>query len=113
MKKLTILLAVSTLTLGGCAWFGGSSASSAASAGGAATKESVTAAIAAAETAVKKANSVGGEWRDTENLIKDAKAALGKGELDSAMKLAKTAEEEAKLGALQAAENKDAKPWLF
>jgi len=114
MKKLAILLAVSTLALGGCSWLPWSSSTpSAASAGGAVTKDSVAATIAAAEAAQKKANALGGEWRDTEKLIKEAKAALEKGELDSAMKLAKTAEDEAKLGELQASENKNVKPWLF
>lgn len=116
MKKLAILLAVSTLALGGCSWtWPWSSTGSAAgsSSGGAVTKDSVAAAIAAAETALKKAESQGGGWRDTDKLIKDAKAALEKGELDTAMKLAKTAEEEGKLGEQQAMENKNSKPWLF
>ncbi len=114
MKKLAILLAVSTLALGGCSWLPWSSSTpSAASAGGAATKDSVAAAIAAAETALKKADAQGGGWRDTEKFIKEAKTALEKGELDNAMKLAKTAAEEAKLGEQQAMESKGVKPWLF
>jgi len=112
MKKLAILLAVSTLALGGCSWMPWSS-STPSTGGGAASKDSVAATIAAAEAAQKKANAQGGEWRDTEKLIKEAKTALEKGELDNAAKLAKTAEEEAKLGEQQAMENKAAKPWLF
>lgn len=116
MKKLALLLTVSTLALGGCSWSWpwSSSASSASSAGGGAiTKDSAAAAITSAETALKKADAVGGSWRDTDKLIKEAKTALEKGELDNATKLAKTAEEEAKLGEQQAMENKGAKPWLF
>lgn len=115
MKKLALLLTVSTLVLGGCSWSWpwSSSASSAGSAGGAVNKDSAAAAITSAETALKKADAVGGSWRDTEKLIKEAKTALEKGELDNATKLAKTAEEEAKLGEQQAMENKGAKPWLF
>ena len=114
MKKLAILLAVSTLALGGCSWtWPWSAPASSAAGGGASDKDGVAAAIAAAEAALKKADAVGGGWRDTEKLIKEAKAALEKGELDSAMKLAKTAAEEGKLGEQQAMENKGVKPWLF
>lgn len=116
MKKLAILLAVSALALGGCSWtwpWSSPSATASSASGGAVTKDSAAAAIAAAEAAIKKADSLGGGWRDTEKLIKGAKAALEKGELDVAMKLAKTAEEEGKLGQQQATENKNAKPWLF
>lgn len=115
MKKLAILVAVSTLALGGCSWSmpWSSSKSSAAETGGTATKDSVAAAIASAEAAMKKADAQGGGWRDTEKLVKEAKAALEKGELDNAAKLAKTAQEEAKLGEQQAMDNKAAKPWLF
>lgn len=113
MKKLAILLAVSTLMLGGCAWFGASSESSTVGLNAAVTKDSVEAAIASAEAAMKKTDSLGSGWRDTEKMIKEAKAALEKGELSSALKLAKTAQEEAKLGEQQAMDNKGAKPWLF
>ena len=116
MKKLAVLLAVSTLALGGCSWswpWSSSSASASASVDGAVTKDSVAATIAAAEAAMKKADAVGGGWRDTEKLVKEAKAALDKGELDNAAKLAKAAQEEAKLGEQQAMDNKGAKPWLF
>ena len=119
MKKLAIVLAVSTLALGGCTttwpWTAAKPGAATASAsGGAATsKDGAAAAIAAAEAAMKKADSVGGGWRDTDKLIKDAKTALEKGEVDAAIKLAKTAQEEAKLSEQQAMENRGAKPWLF
>ncbi len=116
MKKLALLFAVSTLALGACSWtwpWSDTSAAASSAAGGAVTKDSVAATIAAAEMAMKKADTAGGGWRDTEKLVKEAKAALEKGELDAAMKLAKSAEEEGKLGEQQAMESKSAKPWLF
>lgn len=114
MKKLAILLTVSVLALSGCSWFGSKpTAAGAAAPGGTLTKESVAAAISSAEAAMKKAESQGGGWRDTEKLIKDAKTALEKGELDNAMKLANTAQEEAKLSEQQVMENRGAKPWRF
>jgi len=113
MKKLAILLAVSMFALSGCSWFGSKPTAAGAPTGGAVTKESVTAAITSAEAAMKKTEGQGGGWRDTEKLIKDAKTALEKGELDNAMKLAKTAQEEAKLSEQQVMENRGAKPWLF
>lgn len=116
MKKLATLLAVSTLALGGCSWtwpWSASTSAAASAAGGPATKDTVAAAIAAAEAALKKADSVGGGWRDTDKLVKEAKTALEKGELDNAAKLAKAAQEEAKLGEQQVMDSKGAKPWLF
>ncbi len=113
MKKLAILLAVSTLALSACSWTWPWSAPGSSAMGGGANKETVAAAITAAEAAMKKADALGGGWRDTEKLIKEAKTALEKDELDNAMKLAKTATEEAKLGEQQAMENKGAKGWAF
>ena len=117
MKKLAIVLAISTLALGGCTttwpWTAAKPGAAMASGGAAASKDGAAAAIAAAEAAMKKADAVGGGWRDTEKLIKDAKTAMEKGELDAAIKLAKAAQEEAKLGEQQAMENRGAKPWLF
>lgn len=113
MKKLAILLTVSTLALGGCSWswpwnWGSSSSTSS----GSATKESVTAAITEAEAAQKKAGT-SAEWRDVGKMIKDAKAALEKGELDHAMKQVKEAKAHIELGSAQMANQKSVKPWLF
>lgn len=108
MKKWAILFAT-TLATSGCSWFmstgGGDSAGL--------TKESVEAAIAASVAASKKADAAGNDWRDMEKMQKDAKAALEKGELDKAMKLAKEAEEQSNLAEQQATQEKNAKPWLF
>ena len=51
-------------------------------------------AIAAAESAQKKAASVGYEWRDTANLIKQAKQLAREGNSAAAIKLASQAEEQ-------------------
>jgi len=60
------------------------------------------AAIAAAESARKKAASIDGEWRDTGKMIKKAQAALKAGDSAKAIKLAKKAENQGKLGYEQA-----------
>jgi hypothetical protein len=51
----------------------------------------------AAEGAQKAAAKLGYEWRDTDKLIKEAKALAEKGEKDKAMSLAKKAEDQAKI----------------
>jgi hypothetical protein len=65
-------------------------------------------AIAAAEWARKKAASVGGEWRDTAEMIKDAEAAVKTGEFDKAIKLATKAKHQGELGYAQAMAEADA-----
>jgi len=67
-----------------------------------ADKAQATAAIAAAEKAKKKAASISGEWRDTGKFIKKAKGALKKGDFKKAIKLAKKAAHEGKMGYEQA-----------
>ena len=76
-----------------------SSAKSTESSGDKAAAES---AIAAAESAKKKAASIDGEWRDTGKMIKKAQAALKAGDFAKATKLAKKAEKQGKLGYEQA-----------
>jgi rhodanese-related sulfurtransferase len=66
------------------------------------------AAVEKAEAAAKKADSVGGEWRDTGKMIKQAKAAAKKGDYDQALKLANTAYRQGELGYKQAMSQKDA-----
>jgi hypothetical protein len=111
MKKWAVLFAV-TMTVSGCSWFSGWFGDEEGAAGGV-TKESVSAAIASAEAASKKAAAAGGDWRDMEKMQKDAKAALEKGELEKALKMAQEAEAQSKLAEQQATDNKAAKPWLF
>ena len=69
--------------------------------------------IKAAEEATQKAASADGEWRDTANLIKEAKGALAKGDSNKAEKLAKEAMDQGNLGYEQAVAEKNAGPWLF
>lgn len=66
------------------------------------------AAIEQAEAARKKADSVGGEWRDTAKLIKQAQAAAKEGNHAEAIKLANTAYREGELGHQQALSQKGA-----
>lgn len=56
----------------------------------------------AANAAKKKAASVGGEWRDTGKLLKDAKKAADDGDFDTATKLAKEAQDQGERGYAQA-----------
>jgi len=88
MKKHALLLAA-TLLATACASQGPSEP--------AATADSANQAIAAAEAAAKKAQEVGYQWRDTEKLIKDAKAAAAKQDFAAAQKLANAAEQQGKL----------------
>ncbi len=59
-------------------------------------------AIAAAEQARKKADEVGGEWRDTAALIAQAQGLAKSGQYEDAMALAKQAEHQGELGYEQA-----------
>ncbi len=59
-------------------------------------------AIEEARAEVKKAASVNGLWRDTEDLIKQAEAALAQGNEETAVKLANEAKHQAELGYKQA-----------
>jgi membrane protein involved in colicin uptake len=72
------------------------------------SKDAAEQAIAAAEAARKKAASVGGEWRDTGKMIKEAQAAAEAGKFEEAVKLASKAERQGELGYEQAMHEKDA-----
>jgi hypothetical protein len=74
------------------------------------SKEQVAAeqAIAAAKASLKKASSVGGEWRDSGKTVKKAEDAVAKGDYAAAMKLAKKAEKEGMMGQQQAEAEKNA-----
>jgi len=67
-------------------------------------KEQVAAekAIASAKAAIKKAASVGGEWRDTGKILKKAQAVFDKGDYAGATKQANKARRQAELGYKQA-----------
>ena len=59
-------------------------------------------AIAAAKTAQKQADSVGGGWRDTGKMIKQAEKLLKEGKSKEAEMLAREAEAHSMLGYIQA-----------
>jgi hypothetical protein len=112
MKKLALAVAlVVPFSFTGCSLFSeGGSGSAAASAGNA----EVEALIKQAEDAINKAASVDGEWRDAKDkYLKEAKAALSKGDVKAAMKFAETAKFEGEMGYNQAVAQKNAGPWLF
>ena len=58
--------------------------------------------IAAAKEAQKQADMVGGEWRDTDKMIKRAEQLLAEGKLEQADKMAREAEIQGMLGYMQA-----------
>jgi hypothetical protein len=65
-------------------------------------------AIAAAESARKKAAAVGGEWRDTAKFIKEAQDLAKAGDFAAAIKLADKARRQGELGYAQAMREKGA-----
>lgn len=108
MRKTAIVCAaLLTLTLSAC---GSTGDMDQASAGGSSDVEQL---ISEAEAAIKKANSVGGAWRDSSKTLKKAKAALSKGDVDGAKKLAAHAKFEGEMAHQQAMEQQKAGPWLF
>ncbi|MEJ2611146.1 MAG: SoxXA-binding protein [Candidatus Thiodiazotropha sp.] len=65
--------------------------------------------IDAADEARKQAGKVGGEWRDTGKMIKEAKSLLEQGEFVAAAKLANKAAKQGHLGYEQAIAQKELK----
>ncbi len=74
-----------------------------------ASAEKVNKLIEAADDARKQAASVGGEWRDTGKMIKQAKELLAKGDYVAAAKLANKAAKQGHLGYEQAMSQKELK----
>ena len=107
IRLILALLAAVTILLGGCA--STSSTSEAQS-----TPPEEMAAFQKSydnvEAAVRRADSVGGEWRDTGKFMKSAKAAAEAGDFTKAQKLLDTAMSEAEMGYDQAIAQKDAGP---
>jgi hypothetical protein len=106
MKKV-ILIGAMIFALGGCAGTGGSSM------GGEANADSAKAAIAAADASLKKAATVDGVWRDAGKILKKAKAAAGKKDYATAIKLANKVKFQGDMGYKQAVAQKDVKPWEY
>ncbi len=73
-----------------------------------ATRAEAEEAIAAADAARKKAASVGGEWRDTGKMIKEASSLLDTREYTKAISIANKAQKQGELGYQQAMDQKDA-----
>jgi ParB-like chromosome segregation protein Spo0J len=71
--------------------------------------EKVEKLIASADEARKQAASVGGEWRDTNKMIKKAKQLLEKGDFVAAAKMANKAAKQGHLGYEQAMSQKNLK----
>ena len=66
-------------------------------------QEAYEAALAAAKAEIKKAAAVGGEWRDTGKILKEAEKAAAEGNYDTATKMAEKAKFQAIKGQEQAA----------
>ena len=113
MKKLAIVVAT-LFVLSGCSLFSDGSGGGDGGGSSAGASPEVTAAIQEAEEAIKKAASVGGEWRDASGkFLKEAKAAAAKGDNETALKFAKKAKFEGEMGYQQAKSQEKAGPWLF
>ncbi|NOZ52847.1 MAG: hypothetical protein GXP08_06845 [Gammaproteobacteria bacterium] len=114
MKKIAMMVTM-LLVLSGCSLFaidGANDDSNSTMPAAGNTKLEAT--IEEAELALKKAASVGGEWRDSKKkYIKGAKSALSKGDVKTALRLANKAKFEAEMGYKQAMEQQKAGPWLF
>ncbi len=68
------------------------------------------AAISAAEQETLQARKVNNEWRDTGKIIKKAKKAMKKGEIETAIKLANKARRQSSNALKQYAEQKSSGP---
>ena len=68
----------------------------------AADKNAAEDALALAVAAYQQANSIGGAWRDTRKMIKKAEKLMEAGKFDEAVKQAKAAEMQGRLGYEQA-----------
>ena len=75
-----------------------------------ASSEEANAAISTAEQKTQQARDVNYEWRDTGKIIKQAKSALKKGEMDTAIKLANKASRQSDNALKQYAQQLDAGP---
>ena len=76
------------------------------------TLDEANMAIKSAMTANGKAKKMYVEWRDTGKVLKQARAAKGKGQFDEAVKLAGKAERQAINAVKQHEDQKDVKPML-
>ena len=103
MKQLKFLLALSLST----------ASLSCAATGGAEMSGSYDEIIVKAEQSYKAIAKKGGAWRDTGEMIDEAKKEAKAGNKDKALSLAIRAYEEANLAGKQHQEQAKAGPWLF
>jgi hypothetical protein len=92
MRKTILALAAATLIGTGCATQ---------TTGKAADADQAAAAIAAAESSRAAAAAVGYEWRDTAQMIEDARKAVEEKDYNKAVKLAHQAEQQGKAAVTQ------------
>ena len=112
MKRYLLPLLAATLLASGCASTPAPTTKAAAApqapvakvdTSSAIQEENAKAAIAAAEKSRAAAAAVGFEWRDTSQLIDDAKKSLAEKEFDKAIKLANQAERQGAIAVKQSA----------
>jgi hypothetical protein len=96
IRRATLALALAGLSAGGV------------QAGSTDQAAEFQAAIEKADAARKKAASVGGEWRDTGKIIKQAQTAAKEGDYTTALKLANDAYRQGELGYQQATAEQNA-----
>jgi hypothetical protein len=75
-----------------------------------ATKQDYEAALTAAKSAQQEAAAVGGEWRDTGKMLKEAESASKSGDYAKAVKLANQAKLQGEAGYEQTESQKNAGP---
>jgi len=96
MKKIALIAAAACMAVSGATLAAGPS------------KKDVAAAIQNAVKSVEAAKSVRGEWRDSYKFLGKAKKAYHKGDMATAMKLAKKVERQGHMGKAQAHAEKNA-----
>lgn len=101
----TLVISLASLGLAACA-----AATERAGTGPQPPAAAVQKAIEEATLAVKKADEVGFAWRDSERMIKDARAAQEKGDGATALKLANKAKTQGDLAYQQYLDQKNAGP---
>ena len=98
MKKIAIIAAAACLSVSSVALADGHKVS----------KKAAAAKIQDAVKAVEAAKAVRGEWRDSYKILGKAKKAYRKGDMATAMKLAKKVEAQGQMGKKQALAEKSA-----
>jgi len=103
MKKIALIAAAACLAVSGATFADGHGNKAKGP-----SKKDVAAAIQAAVKSVEAAKKVRGEWRDSYKFLGKAKKAYHKGDMKTAMKLAKKVERQGKMGKAQAIAEKNA-----